>query len=108
MERLTCKKNTKISSVLKGSNKFDYLLIKYKLEKYFEKIWKIYPRKVGKDLGKKSFIKLISQKKVSELDVSCKYFINKLNLYIQYCQDNNTEEQYILHLSTFCNSKKYL
>lgn len=108
LDRLRTRANVKIGSVLKGTKKFDSSLINYKLEKYFSAIWKVYPRKIGKDLGKKAFYKLISEKKVSQLDIACKFVMERIGKYIEYCEKNNTEEQYILHLSTFCNSKKYL
>lgn len=108
LERLKARENVKVGSVLKSTKKFDSALVNYKLEKYFSMIWSIYPRRVGKDLGKKAFYKLISEKKLSQLDVACKFVIERVKEYIKYCENNNTEEQYILHLSTFCNSKKYL
>lgn len=105
---LSKKQNIKISSAIKNTNKFLAFLIETKINKYFDLCWKIYPRAVGKQLGKKSFYKLLEDRKVSQLDDVCKYIYNKVQIYQKMCKDNGTEEQYILHFSTFCNSKKYL
>ena len=101
------KSNIKIHSLLKG-NKFIAFLVEYKLKIYFNKTWQLYPRKVGKELGFKAYCKLLGEKKLKDLDSLANYITQRIIKYSQSCSDNNTEEQYILHFSTFCNSKKYL
>lgn len=106
---LSYRGNAKIRSVLNGSGKrFDAFLVNAKIKQYFNAIWKIYPRKVGKEMGLKAFTKLVGEKKLSQLKEYCEYIAKRVTQYIDYCEQNNVEEQYILHFSTFCNSKKYL
>lgn len=100
--------NIKISSALASKNKLKQAIIKRKIDDCFEITWAIYPRKIGKQIGKKAYIKLIQTKTVKELVPTCKYIVDRVRRYANYCYNNNTEEQYILHFSTFCNSKKYL
>lgn len=107
-KRLDKRKHSKVNSLIKGSNKFDSFLVSTKLDGFFNLAWKKYPKKVGKELGKKSFVKLIADKRLEELTPYCSYVIKRIEKYTQYCIDHDTEEQYILHFSTFCNSKKYL
>lgn len=107
-EHLQKRANIKIASTLKCGNAFDSFLAEYKILKHFNNIWKIYPKKVGKDLGKKAFYKLLQDKKLKEVDDVCKYITQKVMNYANYCEDKGIEEQFIMHFSTFCNSKKYL
>lgn len=98
----------KISTILEGNKKFDKFIVEYKLNRYFVIAWTHYPRRIGKDLGKKAFFKLLKDKRLRELDNYCKYIIQRIEKYKEYCEENETDEQFILHFSTFCNSKKYL
>ena len=107
-EHLQKRANVKVLSTLKCSNEFDAFLVDYKIFKHFNNVWKIYPKKVGKDLGKKAFYKLLQEKKLKEIDTLCKYITQKVMAYAEYCEDKGVEEQFIMHFSTFCNSKKYL
>ena len=108
-ERLEKRANTRIRTILFGvGKKFDTFLVRIKLSQYFTAIWRIYPRKVGKAQAEKAFEKLVSEQKLGLLNQYCEYIMKKVGAYIEMCQDNNTEEQYILHFSTFCNSRKYL
>lgn len=107
--RLEKRANTRIRTILSGvGKKFDTFLVRIKLSQYFTAIWRIYPRKVGKAQAEKAFEKLVSEQKLGLLNQYCEYIIKRVSAYIEMCQDNNTEEQYILHFATFCNSKKYL
>jgi hypothetical protein len=102
------KENTKIASILKGRDLFVEELVQYKINSFFNGIWKIYPRKVGKEMGLKAFTKLVSEYKYKDLKRYCEFVYNRVKRYIEHCEESGTEEQYILHFSTFCNSKKYL
>lgn len=107
-DTLQKKENIKIASVLKSKDLFAEELVKYKINSLFSHIWKIYPRKVGKELGLKAFTKLVSEYKYKDLAKYCEFVYKRVVQYKQSCEDNGTEMQYILHFSTFCNSKKYL
>lgn len=107
-ETLQQKQNVKVASLLKSSDAFIKELVNYKVNSLFSHIWKIYPRKVGKDLGLKAFTKLVGERKYKDLDAYCSYIGKRILQYKQNCEDCETEPQYILHFSTFCNSKKYL
>lgn len=105
---LSKRNNAKINTILAGNKKFDAYLVDYKLQKYFENAWKIYPLKVGKELGKKAFYKLLGVEKYSELTNKGNYITQRIKAYNDYCDENDKDKQYILHFSTFCNTKKYL
>lgn len=107
-DRIETVENRKVGLVLKGKDKFIAAIVEIKLDKHFEYCWEIYPRKVGKQLGKKAFVKLFDNVKVSEIDHWANYVLEKVQTYSEQCEENCTEEQYIMHFSTFCNSKKYL
>ena len=101
-------KKIKVSSALTSTNTFMREIISFKIDYYFNECWKIYPKKVGKDISKKAFRKLVSDCKVNELNEYCKYVYKRISSYATYVKEKNTDSQYILHFSTFCNSKKYL
>lgn len=107
-ERLDKRKNAKVVSVLSGGKQFDCFLVNAKLEQYFELCWKIYPKKVGKTEGAKAFRKLMNEQKVGILQQYFEFILKRIGMYIEKCQENNTEEQFIMMFSTFCNSKRYL
>ena len=109
-ERLMKRANTKIKTILSGASgkKFDSFIVKAKIDTYFAISWQHYPRKVGKAEGEKAFTKLVSEQKLGLLNQYCEFIIKKIDKYMEQCQDNDTEEQFIMHFSTFCNSKRYL
>lgn len=102
------KNNTKIDSLLHNKNKFIKALTEFKVQRFFTLAWGNYPKKVGKQLGYKAFIKLIKDSKLKDLDHICAYILQKIKEYKQMCERENKEEQFIMHFATFCNSKKYL
>lgn len=102
------KAKTKTKSLAKSKDKFLSFLAEFKIDYWFNIAWINYPKKVGKELGKKAFVKLVSDCKFGELDTNCRYVISRIKKYTEYCEDNGTEQQFILQFSTFCNSKKYL
>jgi hypothetical protein len=107
-ECLNKRQKTKVSTIFSGKNKFDSFIVEFKLKNYFDKAYSIYPRKVGKELGYKAFVKLLANVKYVDLSKYAQYILNKIQLYANQCAENETEEQFILHFATFCNSKKYL
>lgn len=72
------------------------------LENEFEQLWKIYPRKIGKEVAKKSFKKARNDK-----NIPYETIINGLYRYINYLETQGTEEQYIMHGSTWMNQAKW-
>lgn len=107
-QRLKKRENTKIATIVSCGNKFDAFFVKAKIEYYFDYIWKLYPRHVGKDLAKKSFYNLIKIKKYKELREYAMFVAKRIEMYKRQIEEYNTEPQFIMHFSTFCNSKKYL
>lgn len=106
-EKLDKKKNVQIISIIKGKS-FLSEIVKFKIDFYFNLCWKIYPKKVGKDLALKSFYKLYEKTKLDDIDVLSKYIYKRVQTYTNYVIESKTESQFIMHFSTFCNSKKYL
>lgn len=102
------KNNTKIDSLLHNKNKFIKALTEFKVQRFFTLAWENYPKKVGKQVGYKAFVKLVKDFKLKDLDNTCMYILQKIKQYKQTCENNQTEEQFIMHFATFCNSKKYL
>lgn len=98
----------KIGNVLKNKNSFVSFVLLKKIEQIFDQAWLIYPRKVGKSEGAKAFIKLFNDVKVQDFLTTAKHIITKIKNYATNCADNGTEQQFIMHFSTFCNSKRYL
>jgi hypothetical protein len=73
-----------------------------KLEEEFEQLWKIYPRKVGRKIAFDSFKKARKIKKVPYETIE-----NGLYRYIKYLEQQETDEQYIMHASTWFNQEKW-
>jgi len=69
------------------------------LEKDFEEVWKIYPKKQGKEAAKKAYIKA-RKAGVSKLDI-----VTGLLKYKDFIKANRTEDRYIKHGSTWFNQK---
>lgn len=68
----------------------------------FEKFWKVYPRKVGKFDANKAFSKLLKKKP--------SFFIDLMAVtenYARVCKIKGTDQEYILHASTYLNKKRY-
>lgn len=65
---------------------------------FFEKIWKSYPRKLGKSD--------VTQKAKKELyEAGEEVVLRAINSYISEIQENGTAEKYIMYGSTFFNSR---
>ena len=72
------------------------------LEKEFETVWALYPRKMGRKKAFDSFTKARKIKKIPYETIE-----NGLYRYIRYLEQQGTDEQYILHGSTFFNQEKW-
>lgn len=69
------------------------------IENDFEEVWKIYPKKQGKEAAKKAYIKA-RKAGTSNLEI-----IKGLTQYKLFIQANNTADKYIKHGSTWFNQK---
>lgn len=105
---LAKKQNVKISSILSSTKKFEASVVKYKLNKCFNILWKLYPKKVGKSVGEKAFNKYISQFKYGMLNEVIKNLSYQVHKYAKWCEQNGTEYQFILMFSTYFNQKRFL
>ena len=74
----------------------------FSLEKEFEQLWKIYPRKIGK---KKAFDSYKKARKIKKIPYET---IEKgLYRYVRYLEQQETDEQFIQHGSTWFNGEKW-
>lgn len=97
-ELLQCNENVTICNDNKDKEENKNINKKeYKQE--FEKLWKMYPNKKGKENAYKSFIKAI--KNGTDIEI-IKQGIEKYN---EYIKNKKIEEQYIKHGSTWFNQK---
>lgn len=65
---------------------------------FFEKVWRTYPRKLGKSA--------VTQKAKKELyEAGEEVVLGAVNSYIAEIQENGTAERYIMYGSTFFNSR---
>lgn len=69
------------------------------IENDFDEVWKIYPKKQGKEAAKKAYIKA-RKAGTSKLEI-----IAGLTRYKMFIQANNTADRYIKHGSTWFNQK---
>jgi len=72
------------------------------LEREFEQLWKVYPRKMGKAKARSSFIKARKKDKIPYEIIE-----NGIYRYIDYLELLGTEEQYIMHGSTWFGQMKW-
>ena len=72
------------------------------IEAEFEQLWKIYPRKEGKKKAFDSFKKARKVKKVPYETVE-----NGLYRYVRHLEQQETDEQFIMHGSTWFNQEKW-
>lgn len=73
------------------------------IEREFDQLWQLYPRKIGRKKAFDSFKKARKIKKIPFETVQ-----NGLYRYIKYLESQATEEQYIMHASTWFNQEKWL
>lgn len=69
------------------------------IENDFEEVWKIYPKKQGKEAAKKAYIKA-RKAGTGKLDI-----LSGLLKYIEFIKANRTEDRYIKHGSTWFNQQ---
>jgi DNA-binding PadR family transcriptional regulator len=72
------------------------------IEREFEQLWKLYPRKIGKKKAFDSFKKARKIKKIPYETIE-----NGLYRYIRYLEAQGTDEQFIQHGSTWFNQEKW-
>ena len=72
------------------------------IDREFEKLWKLYPRKIGK---KKSFDAFKKARKIKKIPYEI--IENGLYRYIRYLEQQGTDEQYIMHGSTWLTQEKW-
>jgi hypothetical protein len=72
------------------------------LESEFEQLWKMYPRKMGKAKARSSFIKARKKDKIPYEIIE-----NGIYRYIDYLEAQGTDEQYIMHGSTWFGQMKW-
>jgi len=72
------------------------------LEREFEQLWKLYPRKMGKANAQKSYIKARKKEKIPYEIIE-----NGIYRYIDYLELQGTDEQYIMHGSTWFSQMKW-
>ena len=73
------------------------------IEREFDQLWQLYPRKIGRKKAFDSFKKARKTKKIPFETVQ-----SGLYRYIKYLESQATEEQYIMHASTWFNQEKWL
>lgn len=66
----------------------------------FEKMWQMYPRKVGKGAARKAFQKVVRTVTASE-------FVNAYFRALERWERDKTEIQYIPHLATWLNQERW-
>lgn len=67
----------------------------------FENLWKLYPKKQGKESAKKSYIRARKEGATYE------QVLAGMNAYINYINKTNTQSKYIKYGSTFFNQKAW-
>jgi hypothetical protein len=72
------------------------------VEGEFEDLWKLYPRKIGKKKAFDAFKKARKIKKIPYETIE-----NGLYRYIRYLEQQETDEQYIMHGSTWFSQEKW-
>lgn len=71
----------------------------------FERIWAIYPRKVAKAQAVKTFAKKVNGKDETAIKDFANKLWRKIKVRTAYWEENETEKQYIPHLSSFINQE---
>jgi Mn-dependent DtxR family transcriptional regulator len=72
------------------------------LDREFDSLWKLYPRKIGK---KKAFDAYKKARKIKKIPYEI--IENGLYRYIRYLEQQGTDEQYIMHGSTWFGQEKW-
>jgi Helix-turn-helix domain len=93
--------NTVLSNTKEKKNK-DKKINSPVIDREFEKIWALYPRKVGRAKAFQHFKKARKIKKIPYEIIE-----NGLYRYIRYLEQQGTDEQYIMHGSTWFSQEKW-
>lgn len=72
---------------------------------YFEILWKMYPRKIGKQIAIKQYEKKIRGLNEEEVKAISNQLYLKIKNRLTYWKENNTEINFIPHFSTFINAE---
>ena len=72
------------------------------VEREFDQLWQLYPRKIGRKKAFDSYKKARKTKKIPFETIQ-----NGLYRYIKHLETSETEEQYIMHGSTWFNQEKW-
>lgn len=71
---------------------------------YFEKLWKMYPRKINKEQAKKTFEHKIRGLTEQECKDKCNAIYKAQISYQNIISQTNKSMEYIMHYSTFLNA----
>lgn len=72
---------------------------------YFERLWKLYPRKVAKQNAIRQFEKKVRGLSEEEVKAVSSVVYAKLKKRMAYWEENETEEKYIPHFASFLNAE---
>lgn len=72
---------------------------------YFDKLWKLYPRKVAKQNAVKQFEKKVRGLPEEEVKAVATAVYAKLKKRMAFWQENETDECYIPHFASFLNAE---
>lgn len=75
------------------------------IKPYFEKLWQLYPRKIGKQNAIKQFEHKVRGLTEQECREKCNLIYRAEMQYIQQLQANETPLEYTKHFATFLNSE---
>lgn len=73
-------------------------------QKYFETLWKMYPRKVNKELAKRTFEHKIRGLNEEECKDKCNKIYKAQMIYQNDIKERNVDKFYVLHYSSFLNA----
>ena len=90
--------NTSIKDTSIKNNEIKYNSIEFE----FEKLWQLYPRKIGKPKALKSY------QKARKSGTTYEEVSQGINAYIKQIEANNTKTEYIKHGSTWFNGQCWL
>lgn len=94
--------NTSITNTINNTISKTNMTTTGQMEREFESLWKAYPRKIGKKKAFDSFKKARKVKKVPYEVIE-----SGLYRYLTYIKQQELDEQYIQHASTWFNQEKW-
>lgn len=72
--------------------------------KYFQKLWELYPRKVNKELAKRTFEHKIRGLNEEDCKEKCRKIYQMQSAQVGVWKEKGTEMQFIPHFSTWLNA----